>query len=107
MKFYIKSKKNGLSAVGEYDFVTRTMIVQKGAVVSEKISDSPKFRGAKSIERARADVIKNRVLLKDITFKSASTAATFIFGGSRNGLIAWKDENGKTIQDYISEEEVK
>lgn len=39
----------------------------------------------------------------EVTFKSASTAAIFVTGGSTNGLTAWKTKEGKTIKEAIKE----
>jgi Domain of unknown function (DUF4357) len=38
------------------------------------------------------------VFTKDVEFSSPSAAAAVIQGGSANGLIAWKTENGKTLK---------
>ena len=51
--------------------------------------------------------MKGNVLLIDVAFKSASTAANFVTGSSTNGLTAWKDSDGKTIKDIISQSEVE
>ena len=42
-------------------------------------------------------------VIKDVPFKSASTAANFVTGASTNGLTAWKDENGKTLKAILAE----
>lgn len=47
------------------------------------------------------------LLIKDVTFKSASTAANFVTGTSTNGLKVWKDKKGTTLKELISSEEVK
>ena len=36
---------------------------------------------------------------KDVEFSSPSAAATVIHGGSANGLIAWKTQDGKTLKE--------
>ncbi len=36
---------------------------------------------------------------KDVEFTSPSAAAAVIHGGSANGLIAWKDKNGKSLKE--------
>ncbi len=36
---------------------------------------------------------------RDAEFSSPSAAATVIHGGSANGLLAWKDKDGKTLKD--------
>jgi hypothetical protein len=36
---------------------------------------------------------------RDAEFSSPSAAATVVHGGSANGLLAWKDSNGKTLKE--------
>ena len=98
MKLYLQRKKTGVNATAVYDEATGKVTVLKGSRVSEGIAYTEKFRGAKSIESARVGLIKDGLLLKDVTFKSASTAANFVTGSSTNGLIAWKDINGNTLK---------
>jgi hypothetical protein len=42
------------------------------------------------------------VFTRDEEFSSPSAAAAVIHGGHANGLIAWKDKNGKTIKEIES-----
>jgi Domain of unknown function (DUF4357) len=39
------------------------------------------------------------VFTKDAEFSSPSAAAAVIHGGSANGLIAWKSEDGKSLKE--------
>jgi hypothetical protein len=39
------------------------------------------------------------VFAKDVEFSSPSAAAAVVHGGSANGLIAWKDKDGRTLKD--------
>ena len=92
----------------EYNPDDGAFIVESGSIVSEAINHNSSFRGAKAIEKARGNgVVVGRVVTRDIAFKSASTAANFVTGSSTNGLTAWKDSNGKTIKDIISQSEVE
>jgi hypothetical protein len=106
MKLYLIKKKNSISATGEYNPTTKQLTVLKGSRVSDFITYTAKFRGAGSIEKNRTNTVKDRLVVKDITFKSASTAANFVTGNSTNGLIAWKDKNGRTLKE-ITEDESK
>lgn len=36
---------------------------------------------------------------RDVEFSSPSAAAAIVHGGSANGLIAWKDESGRTLRE--------
>ncbi|HSQ51099.1 MAG TPA: DUF4357 domain-containing protein [Nitrospiraceae bacterium] len=39
---------------------------------------------------------------KDVEFSSPSAAAAVIHGGHANGLIAWKNKDGKTLKELES-----
>ena len=101
MKVSIVRAKSGINAVGEYNENTKELTVKKGSIVSSKIAYSEKFKGAATIEKHRTGVVENRVVQKDVTFKSASTAANFVTGASTNGLVAWKTENGQKLKEAI------
>lgn len=105
MKLYLVRNKTDVHAVAEYDKETGTITVLKGSKLSEKIAYTEKFRGAKSIEKARDGLVQDGILTKDVAFKSASTAANFVTGASTNGLIAWKDSDGKTLKTIKAEQE--
>lgn len=104
MKLYIKRLKDGVDAVAEYDKATGAMTVLKGSHVSNNISQSEKFRGAKTIERLRKEYVENGIVIKDVVFRSSSTAANFVTGSSSNGLKVWKDENGNVLKAFIAGE---
>lgn len=104
MKVFIKRKNGSIDAAADYNVVTKECIVLKGSIVSSVIAHSERFRGAASIEKARDGVVIDGKLIKDIKFKSASTAANFVTGTSTNGLVAWKNKDGKAIKDILKEE---
>ena len=101
MRLYLKRNKGDISAIGEYDTQTKNMTVLKGSRVSDNIAYSEKFRGAKTIEKNRKNAVRDGVVITDIVFKSASTAANFITGSSTNGLTAWKDDEGRKLKDIV------
>ena len=39
------------------------------------------------------------VFSRDAEFSSPSAAATVVHGGSANGLLAWKTQDGKTLKE--------
>lgn len=102
MKVYLKRQKKSVDAIAEFDPINKVITVLKGSKLSATIAYTEKFRGAKSIEKNRTGIVKDNTLLKDITFNSSSTAANFVTGSSTNGLIAWKDSNGKTIKEILA-----
>lgn len=106
MLLYLKREKTNINAVAEYDLNAKTFTVLKGSTISARIAYSEKFRGSKSIEKNRRGVVDGNVVIKDTSFKSASTSANFVTGTSTNGLTAWKDENGQTLKAILKEVEV-
>lgn len=103
MTLYLIRKKNNVSAIGEYDIASKRLTVLKGSRVSDSIAYTEKFRGAGTIEKNRTNVVKDSLVIEDISFKSASTAANFVTGSSTNGLIAWKDDKGRTLKEITEE----
>ena len=105
MKLYIKGKRNSTNAIAEYDVINGKFVVLKGSVVSNTIAHSSTFRGAKSIEKQRANGnVIDGVVDKDVVFKSPSTAANFVTGASTNGLIAWKNEKGTSLKELLKKD---
>lgn len=105
MRLYLKRPRSNINAVAEYDVANKSFIVLKGSIISETIAYSEKFRGAKSIEKTRVGVVDGTSVIKDIHFRSASTAANFVTGASTNGLTTWKDESGKLLKAILAEME--
>ena len=101
MKVILKRRNSDIFAIGEFDTSTKAIIVKKGAVVSDAIHYTEKFRGSRTIEELRERYVVDRKTTQDITFNSASTAANFVTGGSTNGLIAWKTESGISIREAM------
>ncbi len=103
MKLYLKRKNGTVDAAGEYDPETKRMTVLAGSKVSETIAYSDKFRGAKTIEKYRKEYTENRIVKNNVEFNSSSTAANFVTGSSTNGLTAWKNEDGVSLKQLLSD----
>lgn len=58
------------------------------SVVKEKLNDT-------------SLVGEEGVLLKDVTFSSLSTAASFVAGRTSNGMITWKTSDGKYVRESL------
>lgn len=101
MEVYLKGRVIGYDAKGEYDKETRKLIVYKGSRVSPDVSYTKTFKAAAKIEEARKGAVENGIVLHDIEFTSASTAANFVTGRSTNGMIAWKTVEGKSLNEEI------
>ncbi len=101
--YLIRKRNNSVDARGVYDPTTGALTVLKGSKVSGEIRFTKTFRGAKTIDKLWDEHIEGTTVKADVTFKSASTAANFVTGGSTNGLTAWKTKEGKTIKEAIKE----
>lgn len=102
MELYLKTKA-GANAVGEYDPITKTMVVRKGSIVAPGVHTDGKFRSANSVIKYREQNCDGLKVNQDVTFKSASTAANFVTGRSTNGLITWKNSDGVILKSLLSE----
>lgn len=101
MNVVLTNRAKTYSAKGIYDPSTKTFIVKAGAKVSANIAYSPTFRGSKTIEKLRAQYVVNGITKEDVYFKSPSTAANFVTGGSSNGMVCWKTEDGLSLKNAI------
>jgi len=108
MRVYLANKNGRYDATADYSEQDKSVTVLKGSKVSTDIAHSEKFRGSKSIaSRREGNVSAENVVLHDIRFSSFSTAANFVTGRSTNGLLAWRDKNGKTVKELFNSEENK
>ena len=100
----MKSRKCIYEASGIFNENEHTLTVLKGSRVSKNVS-SGTFRSSKSIMKIRNERCDEQgIVLNDVCFNSASSAANFITGVSTNGLIAWKDINGRCLKELIGGE---
>ena len=105
MKLYLKSERSGYDASAEYYVKEKKFVIKKGSKISNYIACSDTFKASKKIVERRENTIdKNNITLENVTFKSPSTAANYVTGRSTNGLIAWKNENGKKLKDILNNE---
>ncbi len=102
LKLYLKTK-TGADATGEYDSASKELTVKKGSLVSPDVHTTGKFRSANSVLKCREEYCDGMTVKKDVVFKSASTAANFVTGRSTNGLITWKNSDGKTLKALLTE----
>ncbi len=102
MELYSRTKA-GINATGDYDIVSKTLTVKKGSIVSPDVHTTGKFRSANSVIKYRELYCNGIITKEDVVFKSASTAANFVTGRSTNGLIAWKDKDGRILKSLIED----
>lgn len=108
MRVFLSNKNNRYNATADYSEKDGSVTVLKGSRVSSDIAHSEKFRGAKPIaSRREGNVSSDNIVLRDIRFTSFSTAANFVTGRSTNGLIAWRDNTGRTIKEILCSEDSK
>jgi hypothetical protein len=99
----------GLKAIGHLTPIGFLVLKDSQAVLNERASAQKypwplnmrqklKEEGALSVQ---ADHLK---FTRDQEFSSPSAAAAVVHGGHANGLIAWKNTNGKTLKEIESVE---
>ena len=92
--------RGGYDAIGIFD--GKGVTVKKGSMLSKTIA----AKVNPIVERLRKDdkvVSSDFVLLKDVSFRSASTAATYVTGNISNGMRVWKVSPGKDLGKYREE----
>ena len=97
LKLHTISRDNLFEAKANYEDDCVTVL--KGSRVN--IRKNPNFKPSIEVADKLADstlVNPEGILLKDVTFKSLSTAATFVAGRISNGMITWKTEDGRYVR---------
>lgn len=98
---FIQGRNHQTDARGQYNPNNGEIIVIKGTVVSESISD---FKQRDSIVALRKDIVDEKgVLKRNTTFKNPTAAAQFVCGYSVSGPIAWHVEKHKTLSAWLKE----
>ena len=88
-----KGRNMRYDAVGIYD--GKGLTVLKGSRISATVASKMNPVAVKL--RERKDTVDNFVLQKDVTFRSSSTAASFVTGSIANGMSVWKLKDGKPL----------
>ncbi len=91
-----KGRNMRYDAVGMYD--GKGLTVLKGSRISATVASKMNPVAVKL--RARKDTVDDGfVLQRDVTFRSASTAASFVTGSIANGMRVWKLKDGKPLSN--------
>ncbi len=91
-----KGRNMRYDAVGTYD--GKGLTVLKGSRISATMASKMNPVAVKL--RARKDTVDDGfVLQRDVTFRSASTAASFVTGSIANGMRVWKLKDGKPLSN--------
>lgn len=89
-----RGRNEGYDAYGVYD--GKGLIVKAGSRIAPKVS--AKIQPIVIKLRNDSNVVsRNYIVQKDVRFRSASTAASFVAGTIQNGKIKWRDTAGKTL----------
>lgn len=104
MDLFLRKPRCNVFAEDVYSPEIGNMLVKQGAKVSEDIREY-KSKAASTIADARKEVVENNILIRDLLFKSPSGAAAFVTGRNTNGLIAWKYENGVTLNELLCKDD--
>ncbi len=103
LNLHTTSRDNLFEATAIYN--DGMVTVKKGSRV--KIHNGPNFKPSQLVESLLGDktvVDPKGYLLKDVSFDSLSTAATFVAGRISNGMITWKTEDGKYVKYTLKKE---
>lgn len=104
--FFIKSVRN---ADGQGEPTSDGFVVFKGSKAAATIVNSMTPNFIKYRQKLIDDgVLMNKIeyfeFSDDYIFSSPSTAAVMIMGRNANGLTEWKNNNGKTLKDFETNE---
>lgn len=82
-------------------FEGETITVLKGSIIRPSFAEH--IRGGKASKKYRNDpsVVNGKVVLKDCSFSSPSTAAQFVMGSSVNGWTAWHIDKKTNLKEYV------
>lgn len=98
--YYMTSKPKrwgGKVAMGTMQVKGDEYILKAGSIICPH--DGPGLIDAICKKRRKAK-IKEHILREDLVFKSPSTAAEFLTGGSTNGWLCWKTKDGIPISTF-------
>lgn len=92
-----KSRKSNILIEATCKQTTEGFVVLCGSRIETIDSEAipEKIKGL----RKRANIDENGILLENILFNSPSYAAAFVYGGNTNGLLDWKNGDGKTLKE--------
>ena len=108
LEIYMKKERIGVNAIATYNTETKETVVKKGTIVSPDISTAKTFKSTKSIIKSREGTVdKNNTVIKDVSFKSSSTAGNYVTGRSTDGMTAWVDKTGRKLKDIIKQGDVR
>ena len=73
-------------------------VVLKGSKIAPS-SDNDSTISPGNSQKRKDCKIENNILQEDVLFNSPTSAAQFVTGKSSNGLVSWKNKEGKTLSE--------
>lgn len=96
-----KTTRRGIEAIGNY-YADKFDLLEGSNIDISKKCNLDKYNQMRNelIDSGNLQQIDNAFILKKtLSFKTPSGASDFVLGGSTNGWLEWKDENGKTLDE--------
>ena len=91
-------------AHGLFNTSDQSLTVLKGSKVNpqhvNKISETSRKRREQQLAEYTEERNGERIVMQDVRFDTPSGAAQFCVGGSANGWLEWKDEEGRELNAY-------
>lgn len=110
-KLALEQPSKGVKAKG-WETADGRFAVGKGALARA----AEMLKADEGLRHMRQELLKLGVLdktaegllrfTKDYIFKSPSRAAAILIGGNANGLLWWKDADGRTLKEIRSKEQI-
>ena len=104
LELHTKSRDNLYEAKAIYK--DGEVTVKKGSRINLKFGKG--FKPSTLIKEKMNDrtiVDNNGIVMKDVSFSSLSTAASFVTGRVSNGMITWKTPDGKYVRDTLKKKD--
>lgn len=97
------TSKNGI--VGQGIYKGDNFVVLEGSEIDmsrNALRDKIETQRQEMLNNKQIKEVNGKYYLKiSVTFTSPSSAAVFVLGGSQNGWIEWKNDNGTTLDEII------
>lgn len=97
LKVTAKGRGSNYEATGIFD--GKGLTVLKGSKISDTVGAKTNPIAIKL--RTQKDTVNNFILQKNVSFRSPSTAASFVTGNIANGMRVWKLEDGRPLGSLL------
>lgn len=101
MECFIRGRNDSYYAIGQWN--GEKMLVKSGSRIVK--DTNPNFKIVRDVLKKRDNpeiVNEQGIVLVDVWFDSASSAAQFVTGNSTNGLRQWKEKcSRKALKEFV------